>query len=142
MLDSETDTRLVADTHDTLTSMLQTLAEENVGHWLQLCKSVLTAAGKLINVFLLMKSVNLSMYTNILCHFIIILNVKFYCFFGPISGDILHAFFKAFFLTFYFRPLFMFVCIYVCLKFSQQPLNRFEYNFLYYNCIILGKILS
>lgn len=48
MLDSETDTRLVADTHDTLTSMLQTLAEENVGHWLQLCKSVLTAAGNLI----------------------------------------------------------------------------------------------
>ncbi|XP_054715706.1 HEAT repeat-containing protein 5B-like [Uloborus diversus] len=44
MLDSETDTCLVADTHDTLMSMLQTLAEESVGHWLQLCKSVLTAA--------------------------------------------------------------------------------------------------
>lgn len=45
MLDTETDPRLVADTHDTLTSMLQTLAEENVGHWLQLCKGVLTATG-------------------------------------------------------------------------------------------------
>lgn len=45
MLDTETDISLVADTHDTLTSMLQTLAEENVGHWLQLCKGVLTAAG-------------------------------------------------------------------------------------------------
>ncbi|GFX28551.1 HEAT repeat-containing protein 5B [Trichonephila clavipes] len=43
MLDTETDIRLVSDAHDTLTSMLQTLAEENVGHWLQLCKSVLTA---------------------------------------------------------------------------------------------------
>ncbi|GIY21291.1 HEAT repeat-containing protein 5B [Caerostris extrusa] len=43
MLDAETDIRLVSDAHDTLTSMLQTLAEENVGHWLQLCKSVLTA---------------------------------------------------------------------------------------------------
>ncbi|KFM67806.1 HEAT repeat-containing protein 5B, partial [Stegodyphus mimosarum] len=44
MLDTETDPHLVADTHDTLTSMLQTLAEENVGHWVQLCKGVLTAA--------------------------------------------------------------------------------------------------
>ncbi|KAG8183923.1 hypothetical protein JTE90_029028 [Oedothorax gibbosus] len=43
MLDTETDIRLVSDAHDTLTSMLQTLAEENIGHWLQLCKSVLTA---------------------------------------------------------------------------------------------------
>ncbi|XP_035216852.1 HEAT repeat-containing protein 5B-like isoform X2 [Stegodyphus dumicola] len=44
MLDTETDPHLVADTHDTLTSMLQTLAEENVGHWVHLCKGVLTAA--------------------------------------------------------------------------------------------------
>ncbi|XP_042908893.1 HEAT repeat-containing protein 5B [Parasteatoda tepidariorum] len=43
MLDTETDLHLLADAHDTLTSMLQTLAEENVGHWLQLCKGVLTA---------------------------------------------------------------------------------------------------
>lgn len=52
MLDTETDTRLVADTHDTLTSMLQTLAEENVGHWLQLCKGVLTAQGIISLTFL------------------------------------------------------------------------------------------
>ncbi|GFR15970.1 HEAT repeat-containing protein 5B [Trichonephila clavata] len=49
MLDTETDIRLVSDAHDTLTSMLQTLAEENVGHWLQLCKSVLTATVPVFN---------------------------------------------------------------------------------------------
>lgn len=44
MLDTETDFQLVKDIHDTLTSILQAMAEDSLGHWLSLCKDVLTAA--------------------------------------------------------------------------------------------------
>lgn len=42
MLDSETDAKLIKDIHDTLTSMLQMLAADNLSLWLRLCKDVLT----------------------------------------------------------------------------------------------------
>ncbi|XP_075228223.1 HEAT repeat-containing protein 5B isoform X2 [Lycorma delicatula] len=44
MLDCETDSRLIKDIHDTITSMLQMLAADNLSHWLSLCKAVLTVA--------------------------------------------------------------------------------------------------
>lgn len=44
MLDTETDARLMKDIHDTLTSMLQMLAADNLSQWLGLCKDVLTVA--------------------------------------------------------------------------------------------------
>uniref|UniRef100_A0A1B6GMZ3 HEAT repeat-containing protein 5A n=1 Tax=Cuerna arida TaxID=1464854 RepID=A0A1B6GMZ3_9HEMI len=44
MLDTETDSRLIKDIHDTLTSMLQVLAADNLSQWLSLCKVVLTVA--------------------------------------------------------------------------------------------------
>lgn len=44
MLDTETDHQLVSDIHDTLTSMLQALAEDNLSQWLSLCKEVLTSS--------------------------------------------------------------------------------------------------
>ena len=44
MLDSETDAALIKDIHDTLTSMLQMLAADNLSQWLGLCKDVLTVA--------------------------------------------------------------------------------------------------
>ncbi|XP_076321914.1 HEAT repeat-containing protein 5B isoform X4 [Tachypleus tridentatus] len=44
MLDVENDLRLVGHIKDTLTSMLQALAKENLAQWLSLCKDVLTAA--------------------------------------------------------------------------------------------------
>lgn len=44
MLDTETDTRLIKDIHDTLTSMLQMMAADNLSQWLSLCKDVLTVA--------------------------------------------------------------------------------------------------
>lgn len=44
MLDTETDRQLVSDIHDTLTSMLQALAEDHLSHWLGLCKDVLTSS--------------------------------------------------------------------------------------------------
>lgn len=48
MLDTETDSKLIRDIHDTLTSMLQILAADNLSQWLSLCKDVLTiASGKL-----------------------------------------------------------------------------------------------
>ncbi|XP_014481449.1 PREDICTED: HEAT repeat-containing protein 5B isoform X3 [Dinoponera quadriceps] len=47
MLDTETDSKLIRDIHDTLTSMLQILAADNLSQWLSLCKDVLTiASGK------------------------------------------------------------------------------------------------
>ena len=47
MLDTETDSQLIKDIHDTLTSMLQILASESLSQWLSLCKDVLTiASGK------------------------------------------------------------------------------------------------
>uniref|UniRef100_T1IQK7 HEAT repeat-containing protein 5A n=1 Tax=Strigamia maritima TaxID=126957 RepID=T1IQK7_STRMM len=43
MLDVEIDGKLVSDLHDTLTSMLQSLAEDNLSQWINLCKDVLTS---------------------------------------------------------------------------------------------------
>lgn len=42
LLDTETDKQLIKDVHDTLTSMLQMLAGDNLTQWLSLCRSVLT----------------------------------------------------------------------------------------------------
>lgn len=42
LLDVETDKQLIKDVHDTLTSMLQMLAADNLTQWLSLCRSVLT----------------------------------------------------------------------------------------------------
>lgn len=42
MLDTETDSQLIKDVHDTLTSMLQMLAADNLSQWLFLCRTVLT----------------------------------------------------------------------------------------------------
>lgn len=44
MLDTETDASLIKDIHDTLISMLQMLAADNLSQWLGLCKDVLTVA--------------------------------------------------------------------------------------------------
>ncbi|XP_014207871.1 HEAT repeat-containing protein 5B [Copidosoma floridanum] len=44
MLDTETDSQLIKEIHDTLTSMLQILASNNLSPWLSLCKDVLTVA--------------------------------------------------------------------------------------------------
>lgn len=42
LLDIETDKQLIKDVHDTLTSMLQMLAGDNLTQWLSLCRTVLT----------------------------------------------------------------------------------------------------
>ncbi|CAH1153655.1 unnamed protein product [Phaedon cochleariae] len=44
MLDTETDTGLIKDIHDTIISMLQVLSADNLAQWLGLCKGVLTVA--------------------------------------------------------------------------------------------------
>uniref|UniRef100_A0A1B0CSU5 HEAT repeat-containing protein 5B n=1 Tax=Lutzomyia longipalpis TaxID=7200 RepID=A0A1B0CSU5_LUTLO len=44
MLDTETDPEMIKNIHDTLMSMLQVLASENLSQWLGLCKNVLTVA--------------------------------------------------------------------------------------------------
>lgn len=44
MLDTETDAEMLKNIHDTLTSMLQMLAADNLSTWLSLCKKVLTVA--------------------------------------------------------------------------------------------------
>lgn len=44
MLDTETDNEMIRNIHDTLTSMLQMLASNNLTQWLSLCKNVLTIA--------------------------------------------------------------------------------------------------
>ncbi|KOC63073.1 HEAT repeat-containing protein 5B [Habropoda laboriosa] len=49
MLDTETDSKLIKDIHDTLTSMLQILAADNLSQWLSLCKDVLTIASETCN---------------------------------------------------------------------------------------------
>jgi len=52
MLDTETDSKLIRDIHDTLTSMLQILADNNLSQWLSLCKDVLTiASGKTFSYY-------------------------------------------------------------------------------------------
>lgn len=57
MLDTETDSKLIKDIHDTLTSMLQILAADNLSQWLSLCKDVLTiASGNSSRVFLIQSS--------------------------------------------------------------------------------------
>ena len=49
MLDTETDRQLIKEIHDTLTSMLQILAANNLSPWLSLCKDVLTVATGIFN---------------------------------------------------------------------------------------------
>lgn len=44
MLDTETDAEMIKNIHDTLNSMLQMLASDNLSQWLALCKNVLTIA--------------------------------------------------------------------------------------------------
>ncbi|XP_055847565.1 HEAT repeat-containing protein 5B isoform X1 [Episyrphus balteatus] len=44
MLDSESDSEMIKNIHDTITSMLQMLASDNLSSWLSLCKNVLTVA--------------------------------------------------------------------------------------------------
>lgn len=44
MLDKETDVEMIKNIHDTIISMLQMLAAENLTQWLNLCKNVLTVA--------------------------------------------------------------------------------------------------
>lgn len=44
MLDTETDPEMIKNIHDTIMSMLQMLAAENLTQWLGLCKNVLTVA--------------------------------------------------------------------------------------------------
>lgn len=44
MLDTETDSEMIRNIHDTLNSMLQMLASDNLSQWLALCKNVLTVA--------------------------------------------------------------------------------------------------
>lgn len=44
MLDKESDAEMVKNIHDTIISMLQMLASENLSQWLNLCKNVLTVA--------------------------------------------------------------------------------------------------
>ncbi|XP_055323720.1 HEAT repeat-containing protein 5B isoform X3 [Sitodiplosis mosellana] len=44
MLDTETDAEMIKNIHDTLNSMLQMLASDNLSQWLTMCKNVLTVA--------------------------------------------------------------------------------------------------
>ncbi|XP_063696087.1 HEAT repeat-containing protein 5B isoform X3 [Culicoides brevitarsis] len=46
MLDKETDVEMIKNIHDTIVSMLQMLAAENLTQWLNLCKNVLTVAAE------------------------------------------------------------------------------------------------
>ncbi|VVC28110.1 Armadillo-type fold,Armadillo-like helical [Cinara cedri] len=46
MLDTEMDKQLIQDIHDTLISMLQMLAVNNLTKWINLCKSVLTVSSE------------------------------------------------------------------------------------------------
>lgn len=46
MLDTETDAEMIKNIHDTISSMLQMLAADNVSQWLGLCKKVLTVANE------------------------------------------------------------------------------------------------
>lgn len=48
MLDTETDAEMIKNIHDTLNSMLQMLASDNLSQWLTLCKNVLTVANDTI----------------------------------------------------------------------------------------------
>lgn len=67
MLDTETDSKLIKDIHDTLTSMLQILAADNLSQWLSLCKDVLTiASGNSCQVPLIQSSMK-HFFDAILC---------------------------------------------------------------------------
>lgn len=44
MLDKETDPEMIKNIHDTISSMLQMLAADNLSQWLSMCKNVLTVA--------------------------------------------------------------------------------------------------
>lgn len=46
MLDTETDMEMIKNIHDTITSMLQMLAADNLSQWLSMCKRVLTVASE------------------------------------------------------------------------------------------------
>lgn len=46
MLDTETDGEMIKNIHDTLNSMLQMLASDNLSQWLTMCKNVLTVANE------------------------------------------------------------------------------------------------
>lgn len=52
MLDTETDSKLIKDIHDTLTSMLQILAADHLSQWLSLCKDVLTIASGMTHIII------------------------------------------------------------------------------------------
>jgi hypothetical protein len=49
MLDTESDPEMIKNIHDTITSMLQMLASDNLSQWLQMCKNVLTVANDSLN---------------------------------------------------------------------------------------------
>lgn len=46
MLDTESDRVMIKNIHDTITSMLQILAADNLSQWLSMCKNVLTVASE------------------------------------------------------------------------------------------------
>ncbi|XP_038116555.1 HEAT repeat-containing protein 5B isoform X3 [Culex quinquefasciatus] len=46
MLDTESDVVMIKNIHDTITSMLQILAADNLSQWLSMCKNVLTVASE------------------------------------------------------------------------------------------------
>lgn len=46
MLDTETDLEMIRNIHDTIVSMLQMLAGDNLSQWLSMCKRVLTVASE------------------------------------------------------------------------------------------------
>ncbi|XP_062554350.1 HEAT repeat-containing protein 5B isoform X3 [Armigeres subalbatus] len=46
MLDTESDNIMIKNIHDTITSMLQILAADNLSQWLSMCKNVLTVASE------------------------------------------------------------------------------------------------
>lgn len=70
MLDTEVDNKLIKDIHDTLTSMLQILAADNLAQWLSLCKDVLTVATGNVNSYC---SIDFSIinFTNKLINFLL-----------------------------------------------------------------------
>lgn len=49
LLDTESDEEMLKNLHDTLTSMLQMLAADNISTWLSLCKNVLTVTVENLN---------------------------------------------------------------------------------------------
>lgn len=57
ILDTETDSQLIKDVHDTLTSMLQMLAADNLSQWLSLCRTVLTVTSGIIFRFRFLNSI-------------------------------------------------------------------------------------